>query len=207
VEQRIGVALRRDSCGQQRAHLAGEPQATVMPRDVKRLYTEPIAYEHHPAPGDVEGGECIQTVEPRRRSVSPARKCMQHRFGVAPAGPGDARELLAQLEMVERLAVVGQPPHPVRGRHRLVPGWRRVDYRESGVSQRDLACDRDPAVVRAAVVQESHHSLHGRAIGRAARAGDASCDPAHAQATFVEAMAGAVVRGRRRSSNDRSSPT
>jgi hypothetical protein len=179
VREHVGPCAARDPGGQQRADLRGEPHGPTVAREIERLDPEPVAREQHAAMGGVVRGEREQAVAARHRVVSPCIERVEERLGVGPAAPLSVAQLVAQLEVVEDLAVVGQPPAPAAQLHRLVAGGRRVDDGQARVYEPDLARQFDAVVVGASVRQRARHPLQCPEIGRGAGWGDTSCDAAH----------------------------
>jgi hypothetical protein len=87
--------------------------------------------------------------------------------------------------VVERLAVVGEPPAPVPRRHGLMTGRGSVQDAEAPVPEDDAADGLDPLVVRAAVVQRRHHPLDGLLRGRPPGRHHRPGDPAHGSVSLV----------------------
>ena len=76
-------------------------------------------------PLEVERRQPEQAVEARQRRLAPAREGLEHAFGVGMPAPRCRLELAPQVEVVEDLAVVGEPPAAGRVPHRLVAGRGR----------------------------------------------------------------------------------
>ena len=175
----VAQGTARHTRGEERAHLAREPQAPVVARPVHRLDPPAVAREQQASPLQVERRKPEEAVEARQGGLAPAREGLEHAFRVGMPAPRCRLELPAQLEVVEDLAVVGQPPAAGRMSHRLVAGGGGIDDREPAVHQPDVALDRDSLVVRAAVRERRAHPLESLAVGRLARRRHATSDAAH----------------------------
>ncbi len=101
----------------------------------------------------------------------------EQRLGVA-VGVERVGQLLAQLAVVEDLAVERDVPLRVRRGHRLL-GRGEVDDRQPRVREPGRAADPDPGVVGTAVVQRGRHGPQQRRVDRFAVETPDSGDAAH----------------------------
>ena len=95
-------------------------------------------------------GQAEHAVEPVERLGPPLRERLEHDLGVGVGGEraAEGHELLAQVEVVVDLAVVGDRVAPVGGVHRLL-AVRDVDDRQPPVGQPARAAGDDALAVRA----------------------------------------------------------
>ena len=162
--------------------LAGEQQHLALtarrghPGHVQRLDAEVVAGQGEPLLLAVPDRQAEHPVEPVERLGAPLRERLEHHLGVGVGGElaPEGDELLAQVEVVVDLAVVGDRVAPVGGVHRLL-AVRDVDDRQPAVRQPARAAGDDPLAVRPPVLLAVVHPLQQRVVGvESVVAGDAA---------------------------------
>jgi hypothetical protein len=154
---------------EERLRLRGEHQHALVQRVIKRSHAHAVAREHQALAGAVPQGVGEVAVE-RGRAPRPLLGVgVQDGLGVAARGerPAARHQRLAQLDVVEDLAVEGHPQRAVRRGERLLAA-REVDDRQPPVAERDAPFQVHAALVGAAVAHGLDHALQHRARGERA---------------------------------------
>ena len=179
---RIEPSRHRGVGGKQRLHLAGKHEASGVFGDVERTHSEGIARQNQLAAFAIPQADGPLAVEASERLGAPLFVGVHDHFGVAAglelvAAPD---EFLAQLHVVEDLAVERDPQRAALVRERLL-ARRQIDDRQPGVGKTGVAIAVDPELVRTAVAERaSHHAeLFELGWGRGGAAQHHARDAAH----------------------------
>ena len=157
---RVQLAWKRQM-GDERLELGAEEHAPRRAMVIERLHAGPVATERQAAVPRVPHGEGEHPDEPGNGGIdAPAVHRVQHDFAVGRAG-----EPIAPLQVLPDLAEIvdfavehdGQPA--VGGPHRLAPGGREVDDRQSPVAEPDRPLAVQTLVVRSAMNKCISHLL------------------------------------------------
>ena len=156
---------------------------------VERLHAEAVAGAEEPPRARVVEREGPHAVEAGERLGAPFRVGGEQHLGVRAGVEGvpEALQLRPQLDVVEDLAVVGDPEPPVGRAHGLVAGGAQVDDGEPPVAEAEV-------VARRRRLGQGGKAGHLHGVGPAVR-GRAARDAVGEEITFV---VGAAVPQRRR---------
>jgi hypothetical protein len=182
---RIEGARQRRRRGEDRLHLAREEHAPVVLGHVERAHAHAVAAEHELAAPRVPERDRPLAVEALERPFAPLLPRVDDDLGVAPRPEAVAAllELRAQVEVVEDLAVVGDPERAVLVREGLLPG-REVDDREPRVRQADPVVAVDAELVRAAVSERGGHGAERLDGGGGAASRQNAADATHVRSAL-----------------------
>ncbi len=158
---------------EERLCLRGEVGGAAVARVEERAHAHAVARQHHLPPARVPDSEGEVAVEPRD-AVRPHRLVeADDHLGVGMRAETDAAcdQLLPEFDVVEDLAVEGDPNRLVVVRHRLRAGGK-IDDRKARMREAEAVAVACPLAVRAAMTQRREHPLE-QPLGRDARVGHA----------------------------------
>jgi hypothetical protein len=105
VAQHVRLRLPRNAAREQRADLAREVHAPVHASEIERLDAEAVPHQQDPATCAIERREGEQSIALRNSVLAPCGEDSQQRLGIASAAVAWSGQPLAQLSVVEDLAV------------------------------------------------------------------------------------------------------
>ena len=157
----------------QRLQFRTEGQRPADPAVVERLFTEPVTGQVQPARLAVPQGDGELAFEPLQAAVqAPVLDGRQQHLGVRMAAPGRRRllglERIADIEVVEDLAVEDDHIATTRRGHGLQPVVGRIDDRQPAMSEGDprLGVVPQALTVRAAMQDGGAHGLDRAGLGQ-----------------------------------------
>src|SRR5262249_17272558 len=158
----------------------GEPEPAAMAAEVQWAHAQPISRQRQLLPLRIPQRDRELAVEAREAAVPPLLERVDDDLRVGPgAKPVPGRgQLFTQLEVVEDLAVEGDPESAVLVAERLLSGGQ-IDDREPRMRQAATRVPVEAELVRPPVAQDGGHApqhagIGGRVGARDENAGDAT---------------------------------
>ena len=142
VGERLGENFRIEGAvdpgqGEKRLEFGGEDEGAGVIAVMQRLDAEAVARQEQPTLSGIPDGEGPHAIEAQLALLSPLRIGGEDDLavGVGDETVAEATQLLAQLEIVVDLAVIGQPVAPLGIGHRLAGPFGEVEDGEPTMAE------------------------------------------------------------------------